>query len=240
GVRYEAVFCRNLLIYLTEAARHRVLAHLGRAMAPGAWLYVGHAELGRLQSLGGYEAGRPTSAFVCRLRPAPEHPVPAGPRRRARETARPARAPVEEGTRTAAPGGGEVRPVPPPPDAAHPRPDDSAGEALARAFALADQGRGEEAGAVLEALMGTGRASPDAYHLDALLRSARGDDAGAREALRRALYLDANHVPSLVQGALLADRRGDDRTAARYRVRLARVRAGRKRGAATDPERTTS
>jgi chemotaxis protein methyltransferase CheR len=40
----DAVFCRNVLIYLAEDARQRVLETLFDRMSPGGYLFLGHAE----------------------------------------------------------------------------------------------------------------------------------------------------------------------------------------------------
>jgi chemotaxis protein methyltransferase WspC len=41
---YQAIFCRNLLIYLTDAARERAVGTLDRLLGPTGLLFVGHAE----------------------------------------------------------------------------------------------------------------------------------------------------------------------------------------------------
>ncbi len=41
---YQAIFCRNLLIYLDRASRHRVIEQLDQALAPSGLLFVGAAE----------------------------------------------------------------------------------------------------------------------------------------------------------------------------------------------------
>lgn len=41
---YDVIFCRNLLIYLTESARERAVATLDRLLGPRGLLFVGHAE----------------------------------------------------------------------------------------------------------------------------------------------------------------------------------------------------
>ena len=41
---YDAVLCRNLLIYFGEAAFDRAIALLGRALLPGGYLFLGHSE----------------------------------------------------------------------------------------------------------------------------------------------------------------------------------------------------
>ncbi|HEX5759896.1 MAG TPA: protein-glutamate O-methyltransferase CheR [Thermoanaerobaculia bacterium] len=41
---YDAVFCRNVLIYFSEPALHRALDHFARLLRPGGLLFLGHAE----------------------------------------------------------------------------------------------------------------------------------------------------------------------------------------------------
>ncbi len=44
GEPFDAVFCRNVMIYFDHPTQRRVLERLHRVMRPGAWLYVGHSE----------------------------------------------------------------------------------------------------------------------------------------------------------------------------------------------------
>jgi chemotaxis protein methyltransferase CheR len=41
---YDAIFCRNVLMYFTEEASKTVVARLKRALVPGGYLFLGHAE----------------------------------------------------------------------------------------------------------------------------------------------------------------------------------------------------
>ena len=41
---YDAVLCRNLLIYFCDAAFERAVGLLGRALLPGGYLFLGHSE----------------------------------------------------------------------------------------------------------------------------------------------------------------------------------------------------
>jgi chemotaxis protein methyltransferase CheR len=41
---YDVVFCRNVLMYFTPESAQRVVARFSRALAPGGYLFLGHAE----------------------------------------------------------------------------------------------------------------------------------------------------------------------------------------------------
>lgn len=41
---YDAVLCRNLLIYFCDSAFERTVGLLGRALLPGGYLFLGHSE----------------------------------------------------------------------------------------------------------------------------------------------------------------------------------------------------
>ena len=47
---YDVVFCRNVMMYFTPAAARSLLARIAESMAPGGYLFVGHAETLRGQS----------------------------------------------------------------------------------------------------------------------------------------------------------------------------------------------
>ena len=66
GDKYDAVFCRNLLIYLTPAARQLVLQAVAGWLSPSGLFFVGHAEM--LQKFGElFEPVQERGAFAyCR------------------------------------------------------------------------------------------------------------------------------------------------------------------------------
>ncbi len=41
---YDVVFCRNLIMYFTPESAHALIARIGGSLAPGGYLFLGHAE----------------------------------------------------------------------------------------------------------------------------------------------------------------------------------------------------
>jgi chemotaxis protein methyltransferase CheR len=44
GERFDAIFCRNVMIYFERAAQQRLLERLAAALPPGGLLFLGHSE----------------------------------------------------------------------------------------------------------------------------------------------------------------------------------------------------
>ena len=146
---YDAVLCRNLLIYLTESARRRALSAVRAALAPGGVLYLGHAEVLVARAEGFAPAGG-SATYACLATP-PEA-VRAAPSGRRAPRRPDAAAAASRGPRPleAARSGGRA-PVPVPAPALARKVD-----VLQAARDLADAGRLEEACALLEAEMTRG------------------------------------------------------------------------------------
>ncbi len=216
---YDAIFCRNLMIYLVPEARRRLLRRLREMLRPAGLLFVGHAEVAAVRDAG-LELAAPPEAFACRLverptsTPTPTSRTRAIPLRRpARATPRPHAVPVPQPAPQAAAKAAAARLA-----------DADADVVLGRAARLADAGDLEQARRVLLDGIVAGPATADHYHLLALVASARERDDESEEALRRALYLDPRHYPSLMQLALLAETRGERGRARRLREKAARVK----------------
>lgn len=76
---FDIIFSRNLLIYLNKDARSRLMANIGRLLAPGGLLFVGHAEILCFLSEG-YQAVPHPRAFACHRETARRKALAASPR----------------------------------------------------------------------------------------------------------------------------------------------------------------
>jgi chemotaxis protein methyltransferase WspC len=214
---YDVVFCRNLFIYLGDAARTKLADLLASVISPDGILFVGHAECAILPDES-FESAGVKHAFALRPKrsePAPaKTPVvirkaisqPAAPRKRANETAPPS------------------KPVLPPRTAAETREVPTRGDVtLEHARALADAGQLEAAIAAIEAIQWPRPACPETFDLLGSIQLNLGRLEQARDAFHKALYLEPNHETALLQMAIVCDRLGNTDQAARYRRRAARA-----------------
>lgn len=199
--RYDVIFCRNLLIYLDAASRRVLLAWLAQSLAADGRLFLGHAECGSAveRAFAGVEAPR---AFAYSLRPAPVGAPPP-----VRPPPAPPRPAVEVLTRAAGVDREPARSAP----------------SLDEARALADRGELRPAVAAARAVLETTGPSPAVLELLGSVHLALGDVGQAHDCFFRAVYLDPNHEPSLLQLALICDRLGDTAQASRYRRRAGRA-----------------
>ncbi len=73
---FDAVFCRNMLMYFTPEAAAALVARLTRALVPGGFLFLGHAETLRGLSQA-FHLRRSHGAFYYQLREGAAQPPPA-------------------------------------------------------------------------------------------------------------------------------------------------------------------
>ncbi|MCE9630608.1 MAG: protein-glutamate O-methyltransferase CheR [Planctomycetia bacterium] len=209
--RYDVIFCRNLLIYLTAEARGRVERTVDRLLRPdgilvlgaaeppimkGDWIPAGGASVFALRR-GIHLVPRATTAAVRPVPPSPPRPLAAR-----RDSVAPA--PVA--------------------DAAE-EPTLSLQDVLERAGGLANERRYLEALEFCERSRPRLAPAPELFFLMGMLHQSLGDPDRAEGCFHKTLYLDATHEEALLALALLARQRGDARMAETYRQSAARVLA---------------
>jgi chemotaxis protein methyltransferase WspC len=215
------IFCRNLLIYLTNEARRRVERQIERLLLPDGMLLLGAAEPPIMK--GDWIPAGTASVFALRrgvhvpqppllVRDLPERKEPAG---------RPA---------APSPGGPPSTTGP----AARPsRPAFSAAAdleaVLSEAGRLANAGRFAEALEVCERSRAQLAPAPELFFLMGMLHQSADDLDRAEGCFHKTLYLDADHEEALLALALVARRRGDAAMAEKYRQSAARALARKER-----------
>jgi chemotaxis protein methyltransferase WspC len=220
---YDAIFCRNVLIYFDRETQDRAVKVLQRLLKPGGVLFVGTAESGLLLSHNFISAKIPL-AFAFRRCDAARldaHRQPTHP-------ARP-RVPRIHGARLGlgAPVPSAVaRPfkrVPVPVMQTLSAPVIERQSSIDEAVRLADQGRHVEAARLCEEHVRAHGPSAQTCHLLGLIRNAAGNLAEAVEYFRKALYLDPNHYEALVHLTFVLEKQGDAAGARVLRSRVQRL-----------------
>ncbi|WP_320006722.1 protein-glutamate O-methyltransferase CheR [Maridesulfovibrio sp.] len=234
-VRYDVIFCRNLLIYLDEDSRKCLASMLNEKLKEEGVLFVGHAEMLpifndwftpiRKQGTFALRKGkRKVSALLrnssCAAKDYSPDTAPNSNRRPVANSTlkhvvqsdlhRVGLSPVQEQDHPAATK--EER-----------GPDDSAGLTLDEIKKMADMGRILEALKMCEGLLLQSGPDPDLFHLSGLLHEAGGNIPMAEEFYGKALYLEPDHMESLVHLSLLLENRGDLRKAEIMRNRVRRA-----------------
>ncbi|WP_420211187.1 CheR family methyltransferase [Burkholderia aenigmatica] len=255
GIRYDFVFCRNVLIYFDRDAQDRVIRSLDARLAGDGMLFVGPAETGVAMRHGMRSARVPlafafhrepagATADACAARPVASLSAAASNRRTERFTVAPLAA-ARSVLAVAPPPwlGGARQPFAAPQPAMHAAAFDtradlpvavaepavpvaeSAAPTLEEAQALANAGAFDEAERVLAQFSARVGPHADAFYLNGLIADARGRAAEAGDFYRKALYLRPTHHEALTHLATLLDV-GGDRAGAQWLLERARRSAG--------------
>lgn len=218
GIRYDFVFCRNVLIYFDRDAQDRVIRSLDERLADDGVLFVGPAETGVAMRHGMRSARVPLAFAFHRAPPAwlgdVRQPFAAVPPPVVPAAAIDARADLALATAgTAAPANDGIAAAL----------DDA--PTLEDAQALANAGAFDEAERVLAQFSARVGPHADAFYLNGLIADARGRAAEAGDFYRKALYLRPTHHEALTHLATLLDV-GGDRAGAQWLLERARRSAG--------------
>lgn len=208
---YDAIFCRNALIYLEGRARQEVVNQMHELLREEGLLFTGASELTHFCEAGYAPVDCPQS-FACRKGktksdlPTARRPavtVGATKVRRANTARRALAADANRSAETLPPS------VPPP--------------SLDQAERMADRGDLDGAIALCERLLAESVQNPDVFALLGVINESRGEVESAEEFFSKALYLAPDHYESLLHMSLLSERRGDVDGARRYRARAGRA-----------------
>ncbi len=225
--RYDVIFCRNLLIYLTAEAKLRTLRVLDRLLAGDGILFVGHADHLGLASRPG-QPGTPgfvsvgdPACFAYRKRTAPANGIPlvSGS---VQVVDAPSTAEFSFAEIASALPNVPVQPTPP-----ADLPEGPVPSLLEQAARLADSRRHDEAIRLIEAQLRAKGPNAPAFHLMGIISQAAGDRVKAERCFNKAVYLDPGHDEALLALALLAERRGDAMAASSFRRRAERAVAAK-------------
>lgn len=192
-VQYDIIFCRNLMIYLHEEARLKIIAAIENRLTPGGLLFVGHAEtIPALMEK--FETVNHCSSFTLR--------------KRTQKKIKPECA-------------GKMEPIDLPPpavqEAVHktePWPENNltpmkTSGSIESAIHLADTGRLKDAALACEEIIKIDASNARAHFLMGLIREAEGDNRGAEAWFNRAIYLEADFTEAIFHLAVLKEENGD-------------------------------
>ncbi len=210
---YDVIFCRNLLIYLSAAARAAAATVLDRLLDPDGVVIVGHADpIAAPGAASRLTLAAEPGAFAFRRRAQNVEPVPTPPP----IAPLPAFAFTPFHVQDA-----KVEVVAPPPSPLAAEVD--ARPLLEQAAEHANRGRHGQALACCEAQIRLKGPSAPAFALMGGIHQAAGRRTQAESCFNKAIYLDPDHDEALLALALLAERRGDSAAASGFRRRADRA-----------------
>jgi chemotaxis protein methyltransferase WspC len=218
---YDAVFCRNLFIYLTDQARQTVINTIDRLLNPAGVIYMGHAEPLTIMDQR-FKSLPPPQAFAFSRAESQQQVMQGittvpdsiglsltpGPANLSR--------PASSSSVTLSPV------VTAQPKLPEPTARKSADLFMAAKLA-ANEGKIDEASQICVQLLDSAGPSAETYALLGTIRIMANDWPSAERNFTRALYLDPTHYDALLQMLTLAERRGDSLAVANYRRRLLNV-----------------
>ena len=240
---YDAIFCRNVLIYFDQAGRSQTIQLLNRLLRKTGILFLGHSESGQKLPTQ-FVSVRHSLAFAYRKTDVPDSPqvqvekkqtninssrlVRESKHAENQKSIRSYKLPSVDSKPSTSyqkyPKEGEnsrilsVRAIAPPPDAGK-----SASADLDAARRLADRGQLQEAAKLCETYLSQNRTNADAYVLLGQVYQATGDRQQAEQSFQKATYLKPDHYEGLIHLALLKEERGDIAGAAIVRRRIQRM-----------------
>ena len=216
---YQAIFCRNVLIYFTRPNQELVVRHLRQALKERGMLVVGPAESGVLLS-SSFTSIRKNSAMLFRR----ENPILHGGSRASLSAKRHTLPTVVKSIKPLEAHNDSKLSLPKTPIPQQIAPVPRPWYVVAREYA--DNGRMAEAERLCLTELEKNRSSGEGYFLLGLIKDASGDSTSAETMYRKAIYWEPEHVEALQHLALLLERQGDLPTAKVMRIRAERIVSG--------------
>ncbi len=223
---YEAIFCKNLLIYLTDDARKKVFDNINRLLVPKGIVFNGHAELISFLQYG-YKPVKHPRSFACMKMEAGNEEVSVS-----HKTKR--QIPLLQNHALKTKGSKQSRltlPAEPLPGSngaktgAAPKAQGEA-EKLAAIRELADAGSLDRALSLCRQFIKKNDHNKEAYYLAGLINLALNNFDKAEGFFQKVLYLDPSHYEALLHMKLLYEKKGDLIKASAMQGRIKRSEAG--------------
>lgn len=227
---YDIIFSRNVLIYLSQDAREKVITGFSNLLTHDGLLFVGHAESGLLFNREFVTAGDP-GCFAFAKRRAPDASSVRVAAQSKKVTApMVSKAAISRNSRKPSLKQNVTRPTTANLNLsqghlAKGNSNERLQAVIASAKQLADQGRYEEARPKVLKLLKEMPGSAEAEHLMGLIYAASGQLVDASRHFERSLYLQPNYRASIEHLSLVMDARGKGRVADRLRDKMARMDA---------------
>ncbi|GAB5562366.1 MAG: protein-glutamate O-methyltransferase CheR [Synoicihabitans sp.] len=215
---YDAVFCRNLLIYFDLETQVRALASIKRILKRDGWFFAGPSETGVAVGQG-FVSARIPLAFAFRR----QELMPAAAQLRSVPVPEWKRAPIPTRKPRPRPPAPQVKAQPAPVTASSAKTPFDAMAEVSRAARLADTGNLVEAASLCERIIEQEDTHVQAFYVLALVRDAAGKPADAISLYRKVLYLDPRHHEAMSQLSVLLKAHGRESEAALMRERARRL-----------------
>ena len=228
---YDAIFCRNLLIYFDRETQKKALDKLHRALKERGALFVGHAETSQVtnemfvqlysaRSFGYVKVSETNRRKSKRTKQLPQK-IPDQWESVFSQLAKltTAKAEIARSKSDNKSKPSKVKPS----ETITPK------ISLRSVERLANQGKYIDAIELCKLYLSQNPESADGYYMLALIKDLNSESSEAASLLRKAIYLNPNHEQALVMAALLAEKSGDIEAALSYKRRAKRV-AQRKPG----------
>jgi len=212
---YHIIFCRNLMIYLSDSARRQAVSAIQRLLFSEGLLFVGHAEL-PLFSLPGMT--RITQPGVFAFRKESGVAEKSKPLEKAEKRIRPFLPAVVSSVPTP-----EITVKLPSPTFIKQKPGEVREEnLLEQAEKFADQGYLDKAAELYKKHLSDHPTDAQAHFMMGLMMLAMKDDIAAENWFNKAIYLDPKHREALHHLALIREKHGDSVGANHLRQRAVR------------------